>query len=493
MLNKTVLFRSLLLAVVVLCAVLLIRTGAQSGPPVPQHHSIEPRDLPQINLEAAAQRLSEAIAHPTVADPDFQPDQGQTLDAFDALHKTLSDHFPRSHQQLEVTRINQYALLMTWPGSSDGPGLLLAAHQDVVPADDPSQWDHPPFAGTIEDGHLYGRGALDDKSAMMAQLEAVESLLESGLQPQRTIHLAFGFDEEIGGRLGAQAIARTLTERGVTLDMVVDEGGAIMTGKVPGLTGPAAMIGIAEKGYTSVDLTVHSSPGHSSIPPEQTAIEILAAAITRIKAAPFAASLNTATRQTLEHAAPHLPFGYRLIMRNLWLTEPLLRSLMNRQATSAALLKTTVATTIIEAGQIENVLPATAHAVINLRLLPGHSSTAALAHLIEAVDDERVVITVRGAAREASPISPADSPAFERLRELVLASRPEQDLVVLPYLMMGGTDARHYSALTDHIYRIVPYQLSDSALASIHGHNERIDLSEYQRLIGFYQRLILSF
>ena len=157
-------------------------------------------------------------------------------------------------------------MLYTWPGSNPKlQPMLLMAHQDVVAVAPGTEkdWSVDSFSGVVKDGFVWGRGAWDDKGNLMAQLEAVEMLLASGYQPQRTVYLAFGADEEIGGLRGAARIAALLKERKVRLELVLDEGLLITDGIMPGLKQPAALIGVAEKGYLSVVLKMSATPGHA--------------------------------------------------------------------------------------------------------------------------------------------------------------------------------------------------------------------------------------
>ncbi|HXG27991.1 MAG TPA: M20/M25/M40 family metallo-hydrolase, partial [Nevskiales bacterium] len=259
--RRILLFAGLALGLVLSIALfnaLNFRPRAGEYPP-PAKLAIEP--------EAAARRLAGALAIPTVSHEDRD-----RIDetAFLRLQDYLGTQFPRVHRVLNRETVSQLSLLYTWPGSEAGlDPLLLLAHLDVVPVEPGREhdWQRPPFGGDIADGYVWGRGALDDKASALAQLEAVELLLARGFKPRRTIYLAFGHDEEVGGRDGAARIAELLHKLQVRPALVLDEGGAVMQDGMLGLSGPVALVGIAEKGYLSLMLSAEDSGGHSSMPP----------------------------------------------------------------------------------------------------------------------------------------------------------------------------------------------------------------------------------
>ena len=144
------------------------------------------------------------------------------------------------------------------------------AHLDVVPVDESSPWQHPPFSAEIHDGAVWGRGTLDDKGCVAAICEAVERLLTDGHRPAQDVWLSFGCDEEVSGPTAAAAVDE-LVRRGVRPWFVLDEGGAVAYDAFPGVSRPVAAIGVAEKGTTSVELRVEGRGGHASTPAPQRA------------------------------------------------------------------------------------------------------------------------------------------------------------------------------------------------------------------------------
>lgn len=365
------------------------------------------------------------------------------------------------------------------------------AHQDVVPVEPGTEggWEQPPFEGRIAGGYIWGRGAMDDKSGVLGILEAVEMLVVQGFQPTRTVYLAFGHDEEVGGSEGAVKIAELLRSRNVELEYVLDEGLAITDGIVPDIARPVALIGIAEKGFVSLELSVEVEGGHSSMPPPQSAIGILSTAINRLEKNPMPASIEGVEREMFNYLGPEMPFGKRMAIANLWLFKPMVQRTLSASPSTNASIRTTTAATIIEAGLKENVLPSKARAVLNFRILPGDRIEGVAAHVRETINDPRVQINRFGTTfNEPSAISSANSMGFQLIQRTIRGLLPEA--VVAPALMLGATDSRHYAKLTNNIYRFSPQRLRPDDVRRFHGTNERISVADYARCVRFYYYLI---
>jgi carboxypeptidase PM20D1 len=439
----------------------------------------------------AAERLAGAVRIPTISHADSAAfDAG----AFSALHEYLKQQFPRVHAELQRDTVATHSLLYTWRGSDPSlKPILLMAHQDVVPVEPgtEAQWEQPPFAGTIADGFVWGRGAIDNKSAVVGILEAVEMLLAEGYRPQRTVLLAFGHDEEIGGIRGARAIADVLAQRATQIELVLDEGGVVGDGVMPGLPAPTALVGVAEKGFVSLELIARAEGGHSSLPPRQSAIGILSAAIARVEENQMPARIHGATQQLFEAIAPHAPGAQRAIFSNLWLTRPLVVRKLQANPTTNAMVRTTTAVTIFQGGTKENVLPRQARAIINFRILPGDSIADVVAHVRRVVDDPRVEVGIApGFSAEPSAISRTDSKSYRTVARTVRSLAP--DMIVAPYLVVVVTDARYFAGLTETVLRFLPVRLQPADLARMHGLNERLAIRDYEWAIRFYRQLIIN-
>ncbi len=486
--RKVLLAFGLLVAVLVaLGAVVVARTFTLPS----RQMAVAPVERLPLDEQGAAARLAGALRFQTVSRGRAEPSPTAELLA---LHDYLEAAFPLTHNTLEREVISDYSLLYTWHGGDRSlPPLLLTAHLDVVPVDPATvgEWTHPPFEGVIADGAVWGRGALDNKSGVVGILEAVERHVADGFQPQRSILIAFGHDEEIGGVEGASVIARTLHDRGVRPTMVVDEGGFISVGLVPVAARPVALVAVAEKGYLTLDLTVAGTGGHSSAPPRQTAIGILSAAIARLEERPFPARLEGATRVSYEYIAPELPFSSRAPLANLWLFRPFVERRLAEEPAGAAGLRTTTAATMINGGVKDNVLPRQVQATVNFRIKTGESVASVIERVTSTINDERVQISVRdGMAIEPSPVSPVDGDAFALLQRTVHEILP--DAMVAPFTTFGATDARYYTSISPNVYRFLPVRLRQGELVSIHGVNEMVRISDYADAIRFFHRLIAA-
>ncbi|HKM65676.1 MAG TPA: M20 family peptidase [Candidatus Acidoferrum sp.] len=448
-----------------------------------------------IDADKTARDLSGAIQFPTISwEEGGTPEQkSATLEAFQGLHAYLEKAFPRVYTNLQHEVVGANNLLLTWKGSDASlKPMLLMGHQDVVPveADTERNWTHAPFAGDIADGYIWGRGTLDDKMTVVGLLEAVDTLLAKGFHPKRTIYLAFGQDEEVGGQEGAEKIAQLLKSRGVQLEFVSDEGGFISLGMVPGVTAPVAMIGTSEKGYLSLELTVETVGGHSSVPGKDSSIGILSAAIQKIEANPMPAHIHGPIGEFLEYAGGNASFPMRVVFKNMWLFGPVVQRILEASPNTNATLRTTAAATIFQAGTKDNVMPSRARAVVNFRLLPGDTIASVTEHMRKVVDDPRVKMQPLAGEPpvEASAQSSVESPNFKRMQETLAQVYPEA--VVAPFVFVGATDSRHYGALTKDIYRFAPMVLNAEDIKRIHGTNERIGVANFARSIDFLCQLI---
>ena len=453
--------------------------------------------LPEVD-PGAVDRLATALRFRTISSELEGGTEGarqQAARAFEGLGRHLESSFPRVHRELELEHIGAWSRLYYWQGSDpDLPPILLMAHMDVVPieSDADGTWTHPPFAGVTADGYVWGRGALDDKASLMGMLESVEHLLASGFVPRRSVYLAFGHDEEMGGADGAARIAQTLAERGVRLHFVLDEGGVMVDRESSGTRHPAALIGVAEKGYATLELSVElEHGGHSSIPPQQTAVGVIAEAVHRLEGTPMPAMLRSPTDEMIRTLGPEMEsWTRRYALANLWLFEPILVSVMEAEPAASASLRTTQAATIIQGGTAENVLPTRASARVNFRIAPGDTIADVVEHVRDTVDDDRIQIRVLDGAREATEVSDPGSDAFERVSRTIRQSFP--DTVVAPYLTVAGTDARYYEPLSDAVFRFLPIQFSYEDRLRVHGANERLEVEAYFGVVRFYMALIAN-
>ncbi|NBB86318.1 MAG: M20 family peptidase [Bacteroidetes bacterium] len=474
------------LVLIALAAVVLVRTLLLSYDLM----EVEIVDRHDFDADGAVDRLATALTYPTIshqAPGDFD------AEAFEGFLAFLEEAYPRIYAELSVERVGEYTTLYRWEGSDPElqPGMLIG-HYDVVPVEPGTEdeWTHPPFAGAVADGFVWGRGTLDDKAGVLSALEAVAYLLETGFAPARTLYIAAHHDEEVGGLDGAAQVAALLQARGVELAFLVDEGLPVAEQVIDGIDTPLALVGVAEKGFLNLELSVARPGGHSSMPSQQTSIGDLATALHRLKDHPMPGRFGDLVQQTFAPLASELPFLYRMGLTNLWLFRPLVKRQLATIPHANAALRTTAAPTIFRAGVKENVLPARASAIVNFRIHPHDSIAAVEAHVKRVVANDDILIRRMPRAREPSEVSDTEAPAYYHLRQSI--QEVFSDTPVAPSIFIATSDARHFRELTQNIYRFRPIRARPEDQRRIHGTNERIGVDNYAEMVQFQIRLIMN-
>lgn len=468
-----------------LAAVCTFRAATTSAPQIDPG----PRPAtPEVIDERAAADLAAMVAIPTVSIPS-----GGEPAAFVKLDGELRTRFAGAFAALEVEHIHEHSLVMRWPGRDPSTKpIILTAHLDVVPVEPgtEAEWTQPPFSGAIEDGFVWGRGTLDDKLGVVGILSAVQSLVADGFVPSRDVWIAFGHDEEVGGSEGAVAIAAWLQQRGVHAELLLDEGGAVVTGAVPGITAPIAFVGIAEKGYATFELTTRGEGGHSSMPQREGAVVRLSQAIARLDENPMPAAIRGATSQLFDRLTPEQTFVARLVLANRWMFDPLLKRVLAGHPATNATIRTTYAPTVLEAGSADNVIAANARALINFRILPGDTTATVEAHINDVLDGLEVGVRCTDKCWDPSPISRTEGAGWDLVSRAIAWTWPEA--VIAPSLVVGATDARHYAAVADDVYRFSPLLMADADRKRLHGADERIAVDNVGDAVRFFQVLLVA-
>ena len=467
----------LLSLIIVLVAVLTFNTLSLTS------KQVAPDPLQKMEFPANAyQHLSKAVQFETIS---FSEDAIPDSTAFNGFHQFLQETYPLIHEKLTLEKISEYSLLYKWEGSDTSKKpIILMSHQDVVPVDQPtlSDWEAPPFAGKITDTHIIGRGTLDDKSSLMALMESIETLLKESFTPSQTIYLAFGHDEELGGSNGAQKIAAYLKQKGIHAAMTLDEGGLLAENMVPGFDKTIAMLNLAEKGYASFNLIVETKGGHSSSPPKDNTLGMLAQAIVNLENNQLPYKLVKPIDYQFEYMGAEMPFFKKMAFANPWLFKgPVLKALNAH---------TTTAPTIVEGGVKDNVIPTVGKATINFRILPGETIASVKEHIEKNVGD-KVKVELAGFAVDPSPVSGIDSEAFKTLEKTIRSVFP--DVVVVPGLIGGGTDARYFYGVSDDVYRFYPIRISPESFSRFHGIDEKISKENYKEMVEFSYQMIKKF
>lgn len=474
-------------ALAVLVGVVAVKTATFTPPAAVDLASVRLAPPVTINQDAAARHLSEAIRFRTVSN---QNNADNDLTQWDALQRWLITTYPAANAAMQREVVAGHTLIYTWPGSDAAlKPVVLMAHQDVVPVTPGSEgdWSHPPFDGVIADNAVWGRGAVDDKGSLVALFEGIDALAASGFKPRRTIIIVSGHDEEVGGS-GAQAAAAALKARGVSAEFVLDEG--MVTVKDFALVNrPVAIIGIAEKGYATLRVTAPAEGGHSSAPPEDTGVEVLAKAILAITDNPDPMRFEGPGADMIRAMAPQAPLMTRVAVANDWLFGPLIVRQIGAIPAGAATLHTTAAPTMLRGSPKENVLPQDASAWINYRIAPHETMDTVIARARAAVKGLPVRVAWEGHANNPSPVSSTQS---EGWRMVAALASENGTIPVAPGIVTAATDSRFMTPIARDIYRYQPIQVTMDTAKMIHGTNEHMSLDNLARMTRFYARLVAS-
>jgi len=442
----------------------------------------------RINKDVAADRLSKSLQYQTVSLEDTSE---INFKAYEDFIDFLGEKYPGIHNNIERERIGQYSLLYKWEGSNSGlkPAMMIG-HYDVVPVKygDDTLWEYPPFAGEIEDGFVWGRGALDDKSGVMSTMEAVEYLIEQGFQPERTFYIALHHDEEVGGVRGAQQIAEHLKEQDIELAYLVDEGLPIAEEIIENVEVPLAMIGVASKGSINIELRYTQDGGHSSMPTRSSVIGTLSRAVNRIERKPMKASYRGLIVDTFEPLIPYMTYTQRLAFNNTWLFRGIIKRKLSQNPATNAALRTTAAKTIFEAGFKENVLPVEGKVIINFRIHPNDNVEDVVAYVRDRINNDNIEVRVLDRALNPSPVSSTQAAPYQMLKKTIEESFSQ--VLVSPSLFIAASDARHFHDLTSNIYRFRPIRARHEDRSRVHGIDERISIDNYIEMVEFQIRLI---
>ena len=458
----------------------------------PEKVEVPPMEDEKVDLNRFRKNLSDAIKFKTIADKEAA---NTDWAVFDAFHDFLKERYPLMHEKLELTVIARGSLVFRWKGTrSDLDPIALLSHQDVVPISEGTldDWKHDPFEGVDDGEFIWGRGALDMKNHLIGVLESVETLLSEGFVPERDVYILLGHNEEVmcaTSENGATCICNYLKEKGVHLDAIIDEGGAILPVEVKGVINKhLAGIGVAEKGYADVEVAVTAKGGHSSQAPNHTAIGHLADVIKDIENHQFKAKMSPMMRELFDKIGRNCTYPAKLVTCNLKLLEPALTKAMSFIPPAASMLRTTFGVTMASGSPQANVLPQRASVTVNFRMFPGQTVDDVLEHLHKVIKNKKVEINLLPGWKNPSAVSPTDTRSFKVIEKICHSM--DDKAVVAPYLVMGGTDACHYQAVCENIYRYSPFLVSTSLLLTTHGTNERIPVSVMEDAVKFFKRYI---
>ncbi|GKX31963.1 peptidase M20 [Vallitalea longa] len=474
----------LLIVIIVLIIIVTIRTIRFKNDDIIIKNEV---DHIEYDKMACSKKLSEAVKIKTISNSDYSKTD---WNEFIRYHKLLEELFPLVHKNIERKIINNYSLLYHWKSSNTSKKpIIITAHMDVVPVEESTvkDWKQEPFSGIIKDDIVWGRGTIDTKVHMIAALEAAELLLKEGYKPDKDVYFAFGHDEEVGGKQGAVKIAEYLKEKGIEFDYLIDEGGCVTEGAIKEIAKPIALIGIGEKGYCNIKLEVKSSGGHASMPPQHTSLGIIAQAINNLEKKQCKLKLIKPVEKFLLKIGPEMKLTNRVVLSNLWLFKPLFIRGFSKMQSGNALLRTTTAVTMAEGSMEPNILPQKASVTCNYRVLPGETSNDLIDHIKEI--NKKLPIEIKTLRIEnPSLISNTETEGFHKIEDIT--NRIYQNVIVAPYIVLAGTDARKYEPVCKNIYRFSPYKLHNDELRKIHGTNENLSVANINKCLEFFYYLL---
>lgn len=437
-----------------------------------------------VDAQSVAEKLSRVIQCRTVSDSCFD---NVEWGEFEKLHRELRVMFPLVDQVMEQECFCEHAWLYRWKGSdASHEPVLFMAHQDVVSIGDEASWEHPPFSGKIVDGLIWGRGALDMKSQLIAFFEAAELLLADGFQPKGDIYFSLSMDEETAGAISAKFAAQELRSRGLQFSYIVDENLGFWDGSEWGISQDLAVIGLCEKGYAVVSLTATDAGGHASQPlpsPEQTALGYVAQAALKVNATPMPAKILSPCDAMMEAMIPYASESVQKIWSERTQNEEKTLQELTKTRRGNAIFRTTFALTQAQGSKASNILPQEATMCFNVRPAPWDTEEGILAHIRQTVDDERIQVQYEQ-YNPPSLVSNMDSSAYQTIWAAVEACFPEA--IPVPSIMLAGTDSANFAGLSDCIIRFSAIDCYRKYAHTVHASNERVEIDSLVRAVRFF-------
>ena len=427
-----------------------------------------------------AQTFAELIRMDTTSYDD-QPDKT----VFYQFQELLKEKFPHIFTAVEYEDFDG-SFLLKWKGKAGKAPILLMNHQDVVVAT--GQWRFPPYSGEIADGKIWGRGSIDDKSGLWAMLQAADELAMEGFVPDRDIYFMSSCSEERTG-IGADMISNALKERGIRFEMVLDEGGMIVSKPIAGAEGKYAMVGVGEKGCAELKFTARSAGGHASTPERDTPLVRLGKFMAEVdNGKPFQTQLSPTVCTTFHRISLGMKGPVKFLLKNARFFKGLLSFVIPKvSASAAAMLKTTIAFTRCSASEESNVLPESAWVIGDMRY-SHHQGREDSIRVISEIARKYDIETELVSPVFDSPVSDTEGYGFKTVENAIARIFP--GVVTTPYILMGASDSRYLSRVCDNCIRFSPFTIDSQQLESVHAANENLDLACLAPAVDFYRLII---
>ena len=397
----------------------------------------------------------------------------------------VKEMYPLVFSKCEFTQTKEYAIKLKLKGKSSDKPTVLMSHYDVVSATD--GWKYDPFLGEVVDGAVYGRGAVDTKCTMVCALRALENALKNDYVPNNDLYLCFGSDEEVYG-VSQVKIVEKMKEEGIKPALVFDEGGGITQKAFPGVKEDTAFLGVVEKGMCNVKLSIDGNGGHSSTPRKNGPTIQLAEALLKLEKKPMKPKFIKATKEMINIMGRHSSFSMKLIFANMWLFKGLLMKLFTiLSADTRALLTTTFAFTLINGGTATNIIPNHVEANINVRIAPFNTVDEVIKHIKKVIKNDNIKIEVSNINKMYQECD-YNLEGYKKICNTVY--KTYNNTVAAPFIMLGGTDARHYNEVSDCVIRFSPLLITSEERKGVHGLDEQIKVESLTKGLVFYENLL---
>jgi len=441
------------------------------------------------NKQLYAEQFARMLQVPTVTDVGDEQ--------FAELHKIMQDIAPTFFEKLTLIKPRKNALIFKWEGKKHDRPLVLMGHQDVVPEGDVDKWKYPPYAGTIAEDRIWGRGALDCKSTVFASMVAANELLNEGFTPEQDIYFCYGDDEENHGG-GAAAEADWFLAQGIKPVLVFDEGGGMMAKDTfdpmmaKFLTKSIGVIGVCEKGFADYKFYARCKGGHSSTPGKNTPFVRLAKFILYCeKHQIFDRKVLPLVKEMLDEFSKAAKPILRPIIKHAYLFAPVAAKFVPALAPQLnAFLQTTMVFTMSEGAKASNNIPDAAYVLANLRYSPVEGKDKCLPKLEKVAKKWDIDIVIDN-TRDASPIADTKSAEYKYACSAITKTYGEAALA--PYLICGGTDCREMQRVCPTALRFTPFLVSLEEMGRCHGYDECLKVDSLAKGVIFFRNMISDF
>lgn len=432
-----------------------------------------------------AKRLSKMIQCETVSNKDSFDDT-----EFKKLRETVKELFPTFCNKAELKIFSDDCWIYKIDGKDNSRNIMVMSHHDVVAGT--GEWEHPAFGGEISDGKIWGRGTVDTKTPLFAELTALEELLNEGFAPPYNIYLGSSHNEEIGGD-GIPEALKYFKENNIVFDFILDEGGAVIDAPMAGINCRCAMLAVHEKGRYTLKCTANESEGHVGLSPKtETPVVRMAKFIAETdKKKPFIKRISPEVKAMFQGLCPYMSFPLRLVMSNLWLFAPLLKAIMPKlNPMAGAMIGTMCSFNAISGGNHGSIQKKEVTAYAFLRCINEKDLEKDLEELKKIAEKYDITLTEEP-NNEYHPPADITKPQYDYIKNCVSKVFPH--VAVAPFILPAGTDARWLTEVCPCIIRFAPIDLSKQQFASVHSPNENIDVRTVGDAVVFYKKLIKEY